>query len=272
MPRRRKIASSISTEYFQDGTPLWVPPGKPEIAQHYHHAVQALAEWVGPDWHKNKSTNFFLIGSVIIDSCESWRNHNWDGDRRWIDERKNDAKCRTELEKASSVMLRVLEKTAFRSLKKELTQVLMRDLGVEVPHSLTNVDGITAVERTFRWLASRAKIRDRARAKFGAIEYFILPKQLPGHEVVIALCLANQITFFRQDDHSRGGLDAPHSPDLSQDLPWKAIALFATANSDDGDVLDESKVQTLVSSLAKSVDGVFWRSDHKAESICKNAG
>ncbi len=129
----------------------------------------------------------------------------------------------------------------------------------EQPNKMTNKQAIEAVERVLELYGQRLKIKDRGYARYGAITYAGIPRQLPRKEVAIALCLADRITFLGRDGFSEGTLSCPHKPNISKNLPWKAVALFASANCIDAEnELDASNVQTLVTSLAQKVAFVEW--------------
>lgn len=258
MPRRRNIPLSVDSPYFNNVTPLWAAPSREPVPEKYHDAVQALAEWAGPAWPDNKQTNFFLIRMVVIQSCDSWAEYNWEADEQWISEIRSDERLRPRLVKATAALANLLDQPGFRNLKRQFLLNLLQDIGSDVPAGLTNDDATKAVEHSFRQLTDGAAIRSWPRVRYGAIEYDSLPTRLPQKEVAIALSLADRITFFRKDGHSAGSLFTPHPPNVSPDLPWRAIAYFASANASADNQLDPSSVQTQVASLARSVETVYW--------------
>jgi hypothetical protein len=262
MARPRNIQKKVDTTYFKNVTPLWVGPGRPSVADRYDHAVDALVEWVGPDWPNNETSNFFPMRQCLIQSCESWAEHDWQSDADWIEQRRLNAKHLPELESAFMKFLGAMEKAPFRNEKKMLGVAFSTEFWSELPGDMTNKEAIDAVERALKWYGQRLKINDRGYARYGAITYADLPRQLPRKEVAIALSLADRITFMRRDGFSEGTLSCPHKPKISKNLPWKAIALFASANCIDAEnELDASNVQTLVTSLAKKVEFVDWTKD-----------
>ena len=259
MPRRKAIPVSINTQYFNDVTPLWRPPDQAPIPKRYRDGVLALAEWAGPKWADNDQTDFFLIRTVVIASCEAWLSYDWDSDEAWIAERRADAKLLPNLEKSTSELLRLLGSGRFRALKKNLVRALLVELGIDVPRTLTNAEAIVALERSTERFAEWTKIGDKGHARYGAIEYQVLPDRLPRRETAVALSLADRITFFRKDGYSSGTLSTPHLPNISPNLPWKAISLFASANLTDPDMeIGPSNVQTLVTNLSENVARVHW--------------
>ncbi len=262
MPRPKKIDKVTDTHFFNDVTPLWVSPGRPPVEVRYHDAISALVEWIGPDWVDNDKTWFFPMRSILVKSCESWAVHDWQSDFEWIEERKADIKHLPELDRAFENFLLVLNKAPFRHKKRLLGLTFLAELDSNSTSGLSNKDGIAAVDRAVEWFSGNLKIKDRAYARYGAIEYDGIPPQLPRREVAIALSLADQITWMRRDGLSEGTLNCPHKPSISKNLPWKVIALFASANSTDGDnELSTSNVQTLVKSLARKVVLVNWNGD-----------
>ena len=259
MSRRKAIPESINTQYFKNVTPLWRPPDQPPIPEKYHDGVLALAEWAGPDWADNGKTDFFLIRTVVIESCEAWFSYDWDVDAAWIAERKADAKLLPNLKKSAIELSRLFGNGDFRALKKNLVRAILIELGIDAPKTLTNGKAISALERSIEHFADWTKVGDKFHARYGAIEYLDLPDRLPRQETAIALSLADRITFFRKDGHSSGSLTTPHLPNISPKLPWKAIALFASANMADSDrQIGPSNVQTLVTSLSEHIARVHW--------------
>lgn len=262
MARRKRIIKSAETPYFQNVTPMWVAPGRKPVDWRYQDAVDALVEWIGTDWVNNETTNFFPMRQCIIRSCDSWAAHDWQSDAEWIEQRRLNAKHLPALDKAFAKFLDEMSKAPFRDEKKILGVAFLSEFYSELPTKLTNGQAIEAVERVLDWYHQRLKVRDRGYAKYGAITYAGLPSQLPRKEVAIALSLADRITFMRRDGLSEGTLHCPHKPRISKNLPWKAIAFFASANCVDAhSMLDASNMQTLVSSLAKKVALVEWTGD-----------
>jgi hypothetical protein len=198
----------------------------------------------------------------LIGSCESWAAHDWQSDVDWIGRRRLNAKHLPELESTFTKFLAAIEKAPFRNEKKMLGVAFSAEFWSELPSAMTNQEAIEAVERALEWYSQRLKIKDRGYARYGAITYAGIPRQLPRKEVAIALSLADRITFMRRDGFSEGTLSCPHKPKISKNLPWKAIALFASANCIDAEnEVDASNVQTLVTSLAKKVAFVDWMGD-----------
>jgi hypothetical protein len=262
MARPRNIQKKVETDFFQNVTPLWVRPDSQPVADRYNDAVDALAEWIGPDWPSNEKSNFFLMRHTLVRSCESWKSHNWDADAAWIAERRTDARHIGELDRTFEKFAAALNKAPFRHKKRMLGLAFLAEFLPEQDVKMTNAEGIAAVDRAVEWFRGSLKGRDRAYARYGAIEYSTIPRQLPRREVAVALSLADQITFWRRDGFSEGTLHCPHRPSISKNLPWKAIALFVSANCEAAeDILDSATIQTLVTSLAQKVALVHWRGD-----------
>lgn len=258
MPRRKSIPTSINTQFFRDVTPLWVAPGRTPIPQQYHGAVQALAEWAGAEWADSKQSGFFLVRTVLIDTCVAWKNYNWQADAEKISQRKQEIKNLRRLKDTMIALSESFSAGRVRQLKKQFAIFLMQDIGAQIPKNMTVEEGISAVERTMGRFWGRLRLFDNFPARFGAIEYKSPPVRLPKPVTAIALSLADRLTFFRKDGYSKGTLYTPHSPTLSPELPWKAIAMFASADAVDDDQLEPEKVQTLVESLARNVERVYW--------------
>lgn len=262
MPRPRSIRKVTETRYFQNVTPLWVAPGRRLVESRYHDAVDALVEWIGGNWVNNETTNFFPMRQCLIRSCDNWAIHNWQSDAEWIERRKLKAKYLPELERTFAKFFAAMGKAPFQNEKKLLDIGFSTEFWSKLPNEMTDREAIHAVERVLEWYGQCLKVRDRGYSRFGAIMHAGIPRQLLRREVAIALSLADRITFMRRDGLSEGTLSCPHKPSISRNLPWKAIALFASANCINAESgLDASKVQTLVTSLARKVAFVDWTGD-----------
>lgn len=259
MARRKAIPHEIDTQYFAGVTPLWVPPGGAEIPDKYHEAVVELAKWAGPQWSENDASGFFLIRQVVIASCEAWSAYDWERDRIWIEERRQDVKLLRRTSGLAGTLRTLAGSNRFKRLKIRFVARLLTQLNIKLPTDLKNGDCIDAFDQSLKGFADSIDIGDRLPAIYGAIEYQNIPNSLPKITVAVALTIADRITFFRKDGHSKGTLINPHRPTLSPNLPWKAIALFASASADDDNGFgDGQSVQTLVESLARTVSYVRW--------------
>jgi hypothetical protein len=259
MARPKSFSKRRDTDFFKDVTELWVQPSEPQIPKQYHAAVNSLVEWAGPDWISNHDSNFFTIRTFLIKSCEVWAVYDWDADARWIAERKQDAKHIEQLDLAHRKFAIALNKAPFRHQRRALGLSFLREFCPDWETEMTNAEGWAAVNQAIAGFAQNLRIRDRAFARYGAIEYAALPKQLPSKEVAIALSLADQISSYYPSGSSRRRVDCPRKPNLTTNLPWKAIEEFAIANSTADDlIIGASSIQTRVASLAKRVDRVYW--------------
>lgn len=259
MGRSKKIPTSVDTEFFRKVTPLWVAPRQDPIDQKYHAGVKSLVEWIGPNWPTNEVSNFFPMRTRLILSCEKWRLHDWDADEAWIDERRTDERSRPTLAKAFSNLQKALKLAPFKRKKKMLGLAFLAELYPDLPAGLSNAEGVAGVERAVERFAQNVNVPDRAYATYGCIKYQGIPVSIPRKEVALALSLADQITFWRRDGMQVGTMFLPHKPSLSKNLPWKAIAEFASANcADANQMLDSTNVQTLVTSLRRNVALIDW--------------
>ena len=257
MARRRSIDETTSTKYFTSVTPIWVPPNAAPIDLRYHNAVCELAKWAGPNWVDNEDTFFFPLRQKLIRICERWRDHDWRPDVHWIGERREDSARLAELNKAFERFAVTLKKAPFRHTKRSLGIAFLAELCPDASVTMTNEEGIGAVDRALERFGHNLKIKDQARAQFGPIEYPSLPPQLPEREIAVALSLATSNTIWRRDGLAEGNHISPHRPAISKNMPWKAIALFAWANSANSDYqIDTKDIQKRVTSLARKVVAV----------------
>jgi hypothetical protein len=257
MARRRGIDEVTSTAYFENVTPLWVPPNVAPIDTRYHNAILELAKWAGPNWVSNEETFFFPLRQKLIRICERWRDHDWPRDVRWINERREDSNNLASLDRAFGKFVSALKKAPFRQNKRALGIAFLAELCPDAHIDLNHEQGINAVERALDRFHQNLKIKDGARAQFGPIEYPCMPRQPPEREIAIALSLASSITIWRRDGLSEGNHISPHKPVISKNMPWKAIALFAWANSENADYeMDIKDIQKRVTSLARTVVAV----------------
>lgn len=259
MGRRPPIPEAIDSDFFKGVTPLWRPPATAAIPERYHEAVLELAKWAGPDWSQNNETDFFLIRNLTIRSCEAWRTYDWDYDSKVIVHRKDDRKLLKAPKKLSHPLRQIIGGNRLIRFKIHFTRIFLASLGVSLSKGTTNAQTIDAFDEALSYLTGAIEAGDNLSARFGAIEYDAIPAATPKISVAVALCLADQITFFRRDGYQKGTLDNPHKPNLSPDLPWKAIAYFSAAAVDDPDeTISEFNVQSRVESLAMSAIRVWW--------------
>lgn len=261
MSRRAAISKIARTQYFENVTPLWVTPGRAAIDPKYHDAIHSLVEWIGPSWTETES-HFFKIRHTLIATCDAWTRYDWDRDAAWIAERKRDTKNLPALRSSWKRFADAFDKAPFRRRRKMLGLALLGEVAPEAETELTNKEFVDGVNRALDWFGRNLELDDRTYARFGTIEYAGLPAKLPRQEVALALSLADQISFWRNDGLQIGTFDCPHRPSLSKNLPWKSIAQFALANSPDSGSIDVTNVQTLVTSLSKKVALIHWRGEN----------
>lgn len=254
MVKPRNRPRSVNTAHFSGVTPLWVQPGQAPVSECYHAASMSLADWAGPAWSDNDASGYFPLRHFLVGICERWRSYDWQADADLIATRKRAAKNREALARATRAFRHALGQSAFRTAE--------RDLGVSIVHALSQnprtamkyEEGCDAVSTALRALEDDALRPDRAPVRYGPLTYCMMPQRLPEREIAVALVLADLVTGFRKDEHRGGGVQFPRQPQLSPNLPWKAIAEFATANSDDGEAKTHpDNVATRVRNLRRKV-------------------
>jgi hypothetical protein len=81
MPRPKKRAGKVDTDFFNDVSPMWQQPGREAIPREFQEAVEALADWIGPNWHDQESSGFFLMRNDLIRRVMRWQSYDWASDR-----------------------------------------------------------------------------------------------------------------------------------------------------------------------------------------------
>ncbi len=261
MARPKKIPGAISTKHFSNVTPLWVAPSRTAIPKIYHDAVMSLARWVGPQWSNNEETEFFMMRDLCIKMCERWTSDDWRADTDLFKIACKDTKQRPSFTNSVSNLLKTFKTTKLIMEKRIFIVSLMSELAVEMQPDVTNEKAIGAVEHALAFTAKHSKRATDRPVRFGPLEYSSIPIRLPMPSSAIALALADLITLWRRDGSQAGSLFSPHPPKLSVNLPWKAIAEFASANSVPGEAIDANAAQTLVRNLARKVAWVHSSSE-----------
>lgn len=258
MAKPRKRPAIVESAYFAGVTPLWVAPGRDPIPLHYHAASISLADWAGPDWPENEKSGFFPLRQFLIGACDKWQAYDWDRDRAQIALRKQDDKHREALARATKAFRLALRKSAFRRAERDIGIAIAAALCPEGWMDLTYAQGCDAVGDALESFEARAAQRDRAPVRFGPLLYDTFPKRLPDREIAVALVLADFVTGFRKDKHRSGGIHFPRPPLLSPNLPWKAIAEFATAFADDPAAsINPDNIAMRVGNLHKKVARIY---------------
>jgi hypothetical protein len=254
MGKPKSFTKSFATHLYDTVTPMFVHEGV--IDDRYFSAVNSLVDWAGADWADNDRTGFFLLRDRLIVTCEKWKDHDWAADEQSICERKKDQTHLPALWTAFRKFKIELEKSSFRYHKAQLGLIFWSEFisdDAQFSSKLLTIDAVeSALERFDKFL----EINDQGFANFGCIRYRTLPPKLCKKEIALALALATIINVHRKDGLSEGNIHAPFPPILTRRLPWKAIAEFASANSDDK--LDIETIQTRVTSLTNQVDCVDW--------------
>lgn len=254
MPRQKAIPLKIDSDYFVGVTPLWVPPDRPPIDPKYHPAVNSLAEWVGPQWPNNEKSGFFLMRTILLNSCDFWAGYDWGKDVERASERRQNDKQRAHLKAAAIKMKSSLDSAPFRVERVNWFRSLIWAIGVEIDPDFTNRSAIAAIDHGMEKLVDHIENASKLPFFFGPLEYRIVPKRLRNRHVAVALYLADLISIWRRDGLKEGGIDYPHKPRLTKELPWKAIAQFASPpSSDRDDFLHPNNVQMLVKNINSRV-------------------
>lgn len=233
MAKPRNRPDAVNSAYFEGVTPLWVAPSKAPIPERYHAASFSLADWAGPSWPDNDASGFFPLRNYLIGACEKWQGHNWQADRDLIAARKRDAKNRPTLAKATRAFRQAVGRSSFRKAERDLGVSIAAALCPSAKLEMTDEDICIAVANALRDFEKQTLRPDRCPVRFGPLLYDSFPSRLPEREIAVALVLADIVTGFRKDEHRAGGIHFPRPAVLSPKLPWKAIAEFATAFSDD---------------------------------------
>lgn len=254
MAKPRNRPDAVNSAYFEGVTPLWVAPGRAPIPERYHAASFSLADWAGPSWPDNDASGFFPLRHNLIGACEKWQTHNWQGDRDLIAARKRDAKHRQTLAKATRAFRQAIGRSSFRRAERDLGVSIAAALCPSAKLEMTYEDGCNALANALRDFEKQSLRPDRFPVRFGPLLYDTFPTRLPEPEIAVALVLADFATGFRKDEHRAGGIHFPRPAVLSPKLPWKAIAEFATAFSDDPDAsINPDNVATRVRNLRGKV-------------------
>jgi hypothetical protein len=254
MPRTKQIPTSFDSPYFKDVTPLWVGPKSSPIDDIYHPAIDSLARWCGPDWPDKQKTNFFQIRTILLNYCERWKNYDWGKDLDRFERRRTENRQRLQFKSAAERLLKSMRAAPFRIEKIDWVRSLLWSLGSEISPETTNKQVIQGLEQSIEQLVKLIESGIQRAFVFGPLGYARLPKALPRKDVAIALQLADVISMWRRDQYSSGTMLDPHKPNITKNLPWKAIAEFAAPPGlDPDDFLNPGNVQMLVSSLSRSI-------------------
>ena len=258
MAKPLKRPNTVKSAYFEGVTPLWVAPGRDPIPHHYHAASISLADWAGPDWPENEKSGFFPLRHFLIGACDKWQAYDWDRDKEQIALRKQDDKQRETLARTTKAFRLALRKSAYRKAERDVGIAIAAALCPDGSIDLTYSQGCDAVADALKEFEARASRKDRAPVRFGPLLYEGFPRRLPEPEIAVALVLADFVTGFRKDNHRAGGVGFPRAPLLSPNLPWKAIAEFATAFTLDPNAsINPDNIATRVGNLRNKVTRIY---------------
>ena len=258
MARPRKRPPKVSSRYFADVSPLWVAPGRPPIPERYHEAVESLADWAGPDWADNEKTYFLPIRSYLLDCHQRWLQYDWEADRSAIAEWRRGRKYQAHLIEATKRFRQELERSSYKEAYRKLGISIGAELTPDAVIDMSRDEGIAAIQRGIEHFAQWVDRPERFLCRFGCVEFEAPPVRLPQVGIAIALSLADFVTGFRKDGLQAGSLWFPRPPQLSRNLPWKAIGQIVANPLDDleGGVPPES-IQTRVENLASKVSRIY---------------
>jgi hypothetical protein len=258
MAKPRNRPAIVNSSYFDGVTPLWVAPGRDPVSTQFHAASRSLADWAGPDWSENEKSGFFSLREFLIDACEKWKAYDWDRDRAQIATRKQDDKHRETLARTTKAFRLALHKSAFQRAERDFGIAIAAALCPEGRIDLTYAQGCDAVGAALKDFETMAARRDLSPVQFGPLLYDTFPQRLPDRQIAVALVLADFVTGFRKDQHRAGGLFFPRASLLSLNLPWKAIAEYATAFTDDPAAsINPENIATRVGNLHKKVARIY---------------
>lgn len=187
-------------------------------------------------------------------ASERWNAYDWKADEDLIVSRKRDEKHRETLAKATRAFRQAIGGSAFRRAERDLGLLIAAALRPNAQIEMTYEDGCNAIANALREFENQSLRPDRFPVRFGPLLYDTFPARLPEREIAVALVLADFATGFRKDEHRAGGIHFPRAPVLSPNLPWKAIAEFATAFSDDPEAaINPDNIATRVRNLRGKV-------------------
>ncbi|WP_132468641.1 hypothetical protein [Novosphingobium sp. ST904] len=193
-----------------------------------------------------------------MDASKRWKAYDWQADVDLIASRKRGVKHREALAKATRAFRQAISRSEGRKAERNLGISIAAALCPEAQIEMTYEDGCNAVANALRDFEKQSLRPDRFPVRFGPLLYDAFPARLPEREIAVALVLADFATGFRKDEHRAGGIHFPRAPMLSPILPWKAIAEFATAFSDDAKVaIDPENVAMRVKNLCGKVGRIL---------------
>jgi len=254
MAKPRNRPKHAPSTRFGNITPTWSSPENPPIDGRFDAPCQSLADWIGPKWIDERASGFLNIRYALITACERWHAYDWQSDLEAFKSRKSDEKNREDIRISAIAFRRAIGRSSYRLAERDLGIAIVKGICPEAQPTVTHKEGCDAVVEALRKLEAKSSRKDTARTTFGPLSYGSLPRRLPKPEVAVALVLADIVTRERRDEHQRRERVYPRPPHLSKNLPWKAIAEFAGALSEDLEAsLHPDNVATLVRNQTKSV-------------------
>lgn len=254
MAKPRNRPDKVDTDYFEGVTPLWVKPSDPPVPHQYRSASLSLADWAGKEWPDNDRTGFFAIRHYCVTACERWRSHDWERDiigNQYLRDAKQAARHLLRTTKRFRSMLdRSNIHDAWDALGLEIAFALSPDETIDLRDTRRSL----AIQASFDAFEKRLQGFEDPTYRFGPLLYRHAPRKVRP-ETALAIVLADIVTECRRDGaRCRRGQSPRRAPKISENTPWKAIAEFVKANSDDPeDRCDPEGIQASVESHLISV-------------------
>jgi len=264
---RQKFVQSLC---FGQGAAIWRSPKQVSISPIspiYHEAVETLADWIGPGWDNNKKTGFFPLRDLILKQIETWRQYDWQLDENRI------SKTRIARRNSKNII------STFDNFNANFSDSEQTDALVWLGHSIagflhpglprngSNEEYAENVKRGLKTFRSNFVSSLENSVRFGPLEYETLPKQLPHRQIAMAILLCDLISSRRLNINDSGierSLRTSrwdgNQPRISKNVPWHAIGLFVTADSNASDAdIEIANLQHRVKSAIKSVSSIHLR-------------
>lgn len=262
MPRPQKRAKRVDTDFFNDVSPMWQPPGREAVPREFQEAVEALADWIGPNWYDQEYSGFFLLRNDLIRTVMRWQGYDWASDRVKYNRERDWKESRPKIGRAATNLLHELTTGNDPPTRRLFSDVIRNAFSTRAAPAQAMWQNSQAVVDSIE-VFSRAVLATTPRnGRFGPLELSGFPA-LAGPIVAMAILLADRITCLRRDianekleaSNVRRSRWSGLPPRSSRRLPWRAIGLFAAqAIPDDiGDDYDFDGLQSRAERFSKQV-------------------